>query len=269
MVKGNKFKSTHMLSRSTFDLLSFFIMAEVEAGSLRLKGRKRLRYEHLWARKKRKIEKDSGEAYETYRGKLKPAKEVNPISCACGRDCSNKLNLSEQEGIFKKFYALKSHDTQNKYLFGLIERAEVKRRRAKGPSRRLLAYNYHVCLSNGRRIQVCKKVFCEVHAIGRKRVENLAKSLTSGALVASDSRGKHKERPHAIQTDTKEQIREHIRSFPRRQSHYSRSDNKKRQYLPEGLSIAEMHRLYLQQHEPVKEWLYRKIFNEEFNLSFG
>lgn len=40
-----------------------------------------------------------------------------------------------------------------------------------------------------------------------------------------------------------------------------------------------MYRLYLDKHEPqikessakpqVKEWLYQKIFNEEFNLSFG
>ena len=37
-----------------------------------------------------------------------------------------------------------------------------------------------------------------------------------------------------------------------------------------------MHRLYLAKHEPdardkpvVEEWLYRKIFNEEFNLGFG
>ena len=37
-----------------------------------------------------------------------------------------------------------------------------------------------------------------------------------------------------------------------------------------------MHRLYLVQYEPqagdkpaVKEWLYRKVFNEDFNLGFG
>jgi hypothetical protein len=34
--------------------------------SVRFKGRKRLRYEDQWKRKKRKLMKDSGEAYETY-----------------------------------------------------------------------------------------------------------------------------------------------------------------------------------------------------------
>ena len=74
-------------------------------------------------------------------------------------------------------------------------------------------------------------------------------------------------------------IREHIKSFPHRKSHYSQKDNRKRKYLSENLSISRMYGLYLQKYEPqvsetvakphVKQWLYRKIFNEEFNLSFG
>lgn len=74
-------------------------------------------------------------------------------------------------------------------------------------------------------------------------------------------------------------MREHIRSFPCRKSHYSRSSNLKREYLDEGLSISRIYLLYQEKYEPevkesgikpqVKEWLYRKIFNEEFNLSFG
>ena len=95
-------------------------------------------------------------------------------------------------------------------------------------------------------------------------------------MTVTDGRGRHTNRPRTTSEDVKEQIREHIRSFPRRQSHYSQSSNCSREYLPEGLSIAEMHRLYLAQYEPqagdkpaVKEWLYRKVFNEDFNLGFG
>ena len=171
-----------------------------------------------------------------------------------------------------------SHDAQNKYLYGLIEKEEVKRRRAdrdSGP-RRKVTYQYYVHCTNGNRYRVCKKSFCAVHAIGRKRVELLCEKIHSGALTSSDDRGKHTNRPHAIGEEIKEQIRDHIRSFPRQQSHYSRGDNYKREYLPEGLSIAAMYRLYLKKFEPqtdkkpiVMEWLYRKIFVQEFNLSFG
>lgn len=84
---------------------------------------------------------------------------------------------------------------------------------------------------------------------------------------------------NAIANEAKQKVREHIQTFPRRQSHYSRSSNQKREYLDEGLSISRMYLLYQEKYEPqvkesgakpeVKEWLYRKIFNEEFNLSFG
>lgn len=122
---------------------------------------------------------------------------------------------------------------------------------------------------------VCKKAFCEIHCVGRKRVDDLCKKLSAGEMIVSDNRGKHTTRPHTISDENQQKVRDHIASFPRRQSHYSRGDNQKREYLPEGLSIARMHRLYVAEHEPqadtpvVKEWLYRKIFNEEFNLSFG
>ena len=108
---------------------------------------------------------------------------------------------------------------------------------------------YHVRDSNGTELRVCKKAFCDVHSIGRKRVEGLCRRLGSGELIASDNRGKHRTRPHAISDDIKDQVREHIRSFPRRQSHYSRADNHTREYLPEGLSISEMYRFYRVKYE--------------------
>ena len=128
-------------------------------------------------------------------------------------------------------------------------------------------------------MQICKKTFCDLHAVSKRRIENLAEKLVCGILVASDKRGKHISRPHAISDQPKKQIREHIESFPCRKSQYSQTVNRKRRYLSQNQSISRMYLLYLEKHEPqvkdsgdkpqVKEWLYRKIFNEEFNLSFG
>ena len=132
---------------------------------------------------------------------------------------------------------------------------------------------------DGAQVQICKKTFCNLHAVSKRRVENLAEKLVCGILVASDQWGKHSSRPHAISEQLKKQIRQHIESFPCRKSHYYQTDNRKRRYLSENLSISRMYLLYLEKHEPqvkdsgdkpqVKEWLYRKIFNEEYNLSFG
>ena len=208
-------------------------------------------------------------------------KQLSGIQCRCSYRCRERVNAEEQERIFNDFYALASHDTQNKYLYGLIHKEPVKRQTTRPQSLKYRRHTltYHVRLQDGAQVQICKKTFCNLHAVSKRRVENLAEKLVCGILVASDQRGKHSSRPHAISEQLKKQIRQHIESFPCRKSHYSQTDNRKRRYLSENLSISRMYLLYLEKHEPqvkdsgdkpqVKEWLYRKIFNEEYNLSFG
>lgn len=244
-------------------------------------GRKRLRHEEDWVKKKRKIAKDKGESYSTSAGNQKAAKDLVGLTCKCPYSCSENVDDAEQQRIFQQFYELGSHDAQNKYLYGLISVAEVKRHTARetGVRPRNHSFVYKVRLADGHHEQVCKKSFCDLHAIGKRRVEKLTEKVTQGTLIASDMRGRHQNRANAISDEAKQKVREHINSFPHRKSHYSRSSNRKREYLDEGLSISRMYLLYQEKYEPqimesggkpeVKEWLYRKIFNEEFNLSFG
>ena len=88
-------------------------------------------------------------------------------------------------------------------------------------------------------------------------------------------RGRHSNRPRKITYMVKKQVKDHIQSFPTMRSHYSRNKNKRRRYLSPLLSIAEMHRLYVKKYEGggekplVKYHYYSKVFNEEFNFSFG
>ena len=227
-------------------------------------------------RKKRKLQKDGGSAYATYKGEPRSAKQPLAITCRCRLGCAEKIPPNERKIVFDEFYKLKSHDAQNKYLYGLIRKRSVRRRKASRASttKRDVTYSYCIRLK-GKEVEVCKKTFCDVHSVGKRRIEVLCEKLKAGDLLVQDNRGRHQNR-HTVPDYIKEQIREHIRSFPRRQSHYSRDDNRRREYLPEGLSIAQMHRLYLSTYEPIvdhphsaKEWLYCKIFNEEFNLGFG
>ena len=70
-------------------------------------------------------------------------------------------------------------------------------------------------------------------------------------------------------------IRQHIKLFPVMKSHYAREKSKSRKYLSSLLSIAEMYRLFVKQYQSdleasrVKYSYYAKVFNTEFNLSFG
>ena len=80
----------------------------------------------------------------------------------------------------------------------------------------------HIDITSGAAIvltEVCKKTFCDIHAVGKRRVEKLCEKV--GALAVTDSRSRHHIRPRATSEQLKAKIREHIESFPRQQSHYS------------------------------------------------
>ena len=63
-------------------------------------------------------------------------------------------------------------------------------------------------------------------------------------------------------------LRQHIESSPSYQSYYSRKDNPNRSYLSPTLSLAKMFELYKVKCTQANV-VYRKIFNTEYNISFG
>ena len=63
-------------------------------------------------------------------------------------------------------------------------------------------------------------------------------------------------------------VRNHIKSFPVVDSHYCRGKSNKN-YLDGSLTLTKVYDLYkVTDESSVKENIYRKVFNEEFNLSF-
>lgn len=140
-------------------------------------------------------------------------------------------------------------------------------------SRRGYSREYYV--KNGKAsVQVCKAAFRSIFAVSDGRI-NRALKAQNAALGAphTDRRGRHVPK-NKITDERKVFVREHIESFPKYQSHYSRKDNPNRSYLSPCLSLSKMFELYkvkcsLAKVDPVSEWVYRKLFNTEYNLSFG
>lgn len=123
-----------------------------------------------------------------------------------------------------------------------------------------------------------------IHGITKGRLNRIVNHLKQNVTPPVDRRGKHLLRPNKISLETETKIREHILSFPRYKSHYSRKDNLHRYYLSPLLNTTKMHELYLQKYEPeqyhllkanqtinpeVKYEFFRKFFVENFNMSFG
>ncbi len=107
--------------------------------------------------------------------------------------------------------------------------------------------------------------------ISKERVYSAHKNkdLISGIVLASKS-GKHVKKE--VSAYDKDFVREHIKSFPKVNSHYRRKQTSK-EYLESYLNINKMYELYEekcieQNRSPVKNSMYRNIFNNEFNLSF-
>ena len=153
----------------------------------------------------------------------------------------------------------------------------------------LLLYYLSICIiclkikTRCREHVVCQKAFINLHGITRGRVVGVANRSISSITSPPDRRGKHSTRPNKIPDSIREQVKDHIKSFPSNESHYSRKHTSHK-YLASELNVVIMHDLYLQKYEPhvyerksagekVKPQIsydyYRNVFNTCFNLSFG
>src|ERR1051325_3602944 len=77
---------------------------------------------------------------------------------------------------------------------------------------------------------VCKKAFCSLHGVSLNRVDRICDHLKYNITSPRDQRGCHGNQ-RKIPSDIKKQLDEHIRSFPKRRTHYGRKENDKKYYL--------------------------------------
>lgn len=189
---------------------------------------------------------------------------------ACRCECDSKFTVENKRKIISEFRAF-NHEKQNIYLRGCVKIIPAAKRRhpprTDEPKPRS-SFEFTVTVDR-RSIKCCKGAFCHLHNIKRSR---LTKKVLNFTASLADGRGKHDNHPK-VTDEVRNKMREHIRSFPARESHYSRSKNEQKKYLDANLSITKMHQLLLKDQPNLegaaKYWLYEDIFNHEFNISFG
>ena len=84
---------------------------------------------------------------------------------------------------------------------------------------------------------VCKLAFASLYGVNTSRVDRVLERSNGSTTSPQDKCGKHDNRPNRLGGGLLEQIDQHIRSFPVRSSHYSRSDSHGKKYLHEELSV--------------------------------
>ncbi|KAK4873753.1 hypothetical protein RN001_013113, partial [Aquatica leii] len=129
-----------------------------------------------------------------------------------------------------------------------VRPTDVKRHRLKKsvrPRVRSQSFVYQVKI-NGKLITLCQSAFLAVHGIKRSK---LRRKIKKNNAEPKDSKSLHHTRPTKTKTDTLVSVRRFIEELSARQSHYSRSDNKLRKYLDSHLSVAKLHRHFLQTNQ--------------------
>lgn len=94
------------------------------------RGRKRERRSENWARNVRRRKCSKGERYVNCRGKVVEERKIGG-PCNCKNQCYAKLSESCRNRVFKEFWAMGDQNKQNAYLFSMIHKEPVKRRRPK------------------------------------------------------------------------------------------------------------------------------------------
>lgn len=238
--------------------------------------KKRKRDPKNWKRNVRKSAKDAGKDYLSVTGLIKPKKNLKP-PCTCRKKCWEKINENERINIFEQFYKLPV-ESQNQYLSDCVDEFEKKSQRLrtqKSKSRRNFSRNYFLkCKGIDEKIEVCQTMFLNTLSVTLMKIRTIVtkKRQLGTNMCPPDGRGRHGNQKK-LSTDAKQSVIEHINMFPAYESHYSRNRTQKK-YLSGDLSISKCHRLYLTHCEEnniiqrVNEAMYRKIFVENFNLSF-
>jgi len=239
--------------------------------------KKRTRNPDNWKKEKRKRAILSGQAYVNTKGELVGPRAIGP-DCSCKNKCFHAVSDDNRSAIFNGFYSLKSYDEQNAYLYGLIRRHDIQRKRKPVSERRTCSYKYYVRIK-GKEIQVCKKAFANIHGISDKKIRTLCIKHEQNILFPRDNRGRHRNRPKKVTPELVTLIKHHILkmlSGPNG-SDFIKTDKNQ----GPDVNISKLHKSFLQQYEPeavdtendkvikdydakVKSWLYFKVFHEEF-----
>ncbi|CAH0399738.1 unnamed protein product [Chilo suppressalis] len=137
-------------------------------------------------------------------------------------------------------------------------------------SKRSLNLAYHFIVDS-ETTRVCKRFFQATLDIGHSFITTIKKKSTSTGTVLEDMRGKCS-KGNSLPDTIKNGVREHINTYPRKESHYCRSSTR-REYLDGDLNLSLMYRQYKEwcvaNEKPLaKKGTYEHIFITEFNISF-
>jgi len=211
-----------------------------------------------------------GLVYLNTKNVLVNAKTHQLIDKCCSDHCYRQFSENQQKKIFDSYYKIGNFDLQTAYLCELISVSDKKRCYSTSiEPRRNKSRWYHLPDTSGNQKKVCKIFFKNTLKVSDGRISRALVNKPKGETPPKDKRGRQssKNKPSDIKVN---EVKDFIHRFPKYESHYARHKSLNRQYLSPDLSVGIMYKLYKDEklNNAVKLNMFRKIFNENFNLHF-
>lgn len=233
------------------------------------KTRKRKKNPNEWKRNKIKSLRNSGQAYVTLNKRTPVAQRQMKPPCGanCKLKCSVKFTEEERSKLFHKYWDLADIVKQRSFIVTLIHELIRDDNNTQGRKKRA-NNNVFYFLKDDKKIRVSKVFFISTLGITTRCIRSLIAKRKEGNF--EDKRGKHGNQKKI--PDAKNDIRAHILSIPKIESHYTRAHSEK-EYIEGGKTITDLYRDYKNLCEQSGKSVaslstYRDIFNYEFNLAF-
>lgn len=233
------------------------------------RSRKRVRCKSEWKRNIAKRRLNSGESYTNSKGRQLEARKVQPPCRKCRLKCSDKISEEERLKINNAFWGMGNINQQREFIVRHTKKIEPKYRYVRTGSTRSKNFSFHFQIHNTN-VRVCKQMFLGTLSVSNRYLQTSWSKMSEEGAISIDMRGKHNNRKR-LDEQVEMEIREHIMSFDRVESHYCRSRTN-REYLDGSLNISLMYELYKAKcletgKQFAKKHHYYSVFNT-FNISF-
>ncbi|XP_063635225.1 uncharacterized protein LOC134805981 [Cydia splendana] len=255
------------------------------------RSRKRTRNPSKWKQNVAKRLRNSGKSYvSSITKKEVPARSIKGV-CECKLKCSENINDTHRQTLFDRYWSIGNVDLQRSYIRSCMMEIKPKYKYTNAEKPRLPNNAFYFTVNNNR-IRVCKTFYINTLGISDRQIRTVKQKTDPHGFVSTDNRGKHTSRkptdPLLI-----EQIKQHIESIPRIESHFLRDSTSReyftdssepvsassenggtsREFISGEKTITELWRDFVkfqtEKGEPTCEyWLYYDIFNKEFNIGF-
>ena len=252
-----------------------------------LETKKQKRNPEKWQKNKRKKALDKGiikpgqplEKVDDFAERIRVPK--TPCTDGCSKKCTKIIDEKERKKICNNFWDIEGWDMKTAYLTERVKPEPIKRRRIRAETKsgkrrtRSSIPSYSFITSNKRKVMVCQRFFLATLDLSQGRVKYCLKYKRSDTNTpVSDKRGRSDACTYnRVDLAREESILNHIKSFDTLESHYTRK-NTKYEYLPDGLNLSKMYRLYLvwcaeRNVKAEPKGLYCRVFHSRFNLKFN